>query len=180
MVQECTTFTLSVPIQLKRYIHAPPCRILTLSNPVYVHTRCPPRSDARTRSRASTSLDRGRSTPRDGTRRGASTDDRSRTPAVVVGARRTPRTRSLGRARGTASSEGNGAVTREGVVCVVDVSRSSANDGRWRTRTSDETNARLYAFEASWRSGGVEGARPARDARGATARGVRRRERGGG
>ena len=27
-------------------------RILTLSNPVYVHTRCPPRSDARTRSRA--------------------------------------------------------------------------------------------------------------------------------
>ena len=48
-------------------------------------------------------------------------------------------------------------------MCVVDVSRSSANDGRWRTRTSDETNARLYAFETSWRSDGVEGARRARE-----------------
>ena len=53
------------------------------------------------------------------------------------------------------------------------LSRSSAKDGRWRTRTSDETNARLYAFETSWRSDGVEGARRAREARCATARGVR-------
>ena len=82
-------------------------RILTLSNPVYVHTvpTAVGRPDAFPRVRASASLDRGRSTPRDGTRRGASTDDRSRTPAVVVGARRTPRTRSIGRAGGGARED---------------------------------------------------------------------------
>ena len=124
MVQECTTFTLSAPIQLERYIHAPPCTYCTYTHPLEprvrtVRTHTVPtavgRPDAFPRVRASASLDRGRSTPRDGTRRGASTDDRSRTPAVVVGARRTPRTRSIGRARGGARARGR-ARARKGII----------------------------------------------------------------
>ena len=121
---------------------------------------------------------------------------------MVVGARRTPRTRSIGRARGVGAREdelerergiigeaarasglsararGERRRARErrgdargGVVC----RRCLALEReRWEVKDEDEreTNARLCAFETSWRSGGVEGARRAREARGATARGV--------
>ena len=122
VVQECTTFTLSAPIQLERYIHAPPCTYCTYTHPLEprVRTHTVPtavgRPDAFPRVRASASLDRGRSTPRDGTRRGASTDDRSRTPAVVVGARRTPRTRSIGRAKGGARARTSSSAKRNNLT----------------------------------------------------------------
>ena len=119
-------------------------RILTLSNPVYVHTRCPPRSDARTRSRARSRVGVARPRTLDAARR--------HSPRRVDG-------RSLedtGRGRRCASNAAD----------ALDRSREGA---RARTSSSAKRNnltARASGLSARARGNGVERGERRGDARG--------------